>query len=122
MIIYKSLPDKYCHQALDLGRIRLGSLFYYREIEDGNRKDSSEGPIPFHIFEQELDADRFNNLAAGTPFRLKSPWKIKIEGAGRLIIQNEFNTFVYCCSWSKDKAVPNPKFGNSAYKIKDASR
>jgi hypothetical protein len=104
MQIVKRLDDT-AFEFLKNGSIRIGSLLYYRSIEDISRKDNFEGQRPVHVqggdeYPTVLTSDEFNTISehVGSIIRInKKELKINIKGKGKFIIDSDWNIFVFCC-------------------------
>jgi len=82
MYLIKTLSEKYRDQAISDGKIRIGTINYYRKIEDKTRKDGDEGLGNIIWAGDELTAEDHNKIF--TPFdkfKLKEGWTIKNKGA-----------------------------------------
>jgi hypothetical protein len=127
MKLVKRLDDT-AFEFLKNGSIRVGSLLYYRNIEDESRKDNLEGQPPVHVQGGEesptvLTADEFNSMSehVGSVFRInKKDLKFNIKGKGKFIIDSDWNVFVFCCSIdAPDQEELHEKFGKNKIEIHD---
>lgn len=102
MIVIKRLC-KHGYAALMNETIRIGSLKYYRGIEDNNRRDDTEG-LPSLLMRSPdegrvVTAQEFNaySEATGSPIRINSDkLKLNFKGKGTMIFESEINFPVYC--------------------------
>jgi hypothetical protein len=123
MYLIKTLDKKYCELAISQGNIRVGTINFYRKIEDETRKDGDEGLGNIIWAGDELTAENFNKIF--TPFdkvKLGGGWNIKNKGAKLVGAYPNFNLFTFCFSQvnSPDeiKATSGGK-ANSYYFISD---
>jgi hypothetical protein len=114
-------------KSLKRGNFRVGTLAYYRDIEEVERRDSGEGPAPVHFeasngVPRVIEAEEFNRVsgAVGVPFKINAPLKLKLKGPGKLILDTGLNVFVFCAT---EEDGPNPaldsKFGRRKIYIPD---
>ena len=116
------------------GHIRIGSLLYYRKIEEESRSDRNEGFRSYFIegekdVGRKIEAGEFNKVAAlaGSNIRFNTdrpnPLALQMRGGGKFIFDSDINLFVFCAT-IEDK--PNPsldkKFGAHKIHIFDLER
>ena len=103
MYLVKSLQPEHRLSALDSGEVRIGTINYYREIEDQARVDGNEGLGKIVWCGQELKQEHFNKIFS--PFdgiQLMNGWSIKNNGTPIHGSYPSFNAFVYCYSEVQD--------------------
>jgi hypothetical protein len=105
MKIYKRLcPNGYA--AIKRNKLRIGSLYYYRKIEDQNRQDKTEG-LPTILMRsppegRTVSATEFNQYAkaAGLPFKINNAkLKINFKGRATMRFESEINFLVFCSTF-----------------------
>lgn len=99
MYLVKSLNKKYRDETITLGKIRIGTINYYRKIENAERKDAEEGLGHIVWKGQELSAEDHNRIF--TPFdnvTLKDGFTIKNAGVPIHGSYPNFNLFTFCYS------------------------
>lgn len=82
-----------------MGRVRIGTINYYREIEDDARADNEEGLGRIVWIGQKLEAEHHNKIFS--PFekvKLADGWSIENKGCPLLGSYPSFNAYLYCCS------------------------
>ncbi len=118
MKIYKRLcPNGYA--AIKLNKLRIGSLSYYRKIEDQNRQDKSEG-FPTILMRsppegRTVSAAEFNHYAkvAGLPFKINNDKiNLNFKGSGVMRLESEINFLVFCTTFID---------GNGSESLKDSA-
>jgi len=114
-------------ESLKRGIFRVGTLAYYRDIEEHERRDAGEGPPPVNFEASDgaprvIEAEEFNRVsgALGVPFKINAPLKLKLNCPGKLILDTGLNVFIFCAT---DEDGPNPaldsKFGRRKIFIPD---
>jgi len=102
MKVYKKLcKDGYA--ALKCNVVRIGSLKYYSEIEDEDRRDKDEG-VPKILMRsyskgRVVSSKDFNTYseASGSPIRIANDnLKLRFKGKGNFEFKSGMNFFVYC--------------------------
>ena len=101
-IIKRYTPEGY--KALREGWIRIGSLQYYRRIEDASRADAGEGPRGVIFYgdksgNRTITAEEMNraSIQAGSIFRIVKPeFKVVLENNTSLVIDTDMNLLVFC--------------------------
>jgi hypothetical protein len=108
------------------GHIRIGSLRYYRNIEDENRKDGSEGLIPLHVKAEGEDriftGSEFNKIsyASGSRIRMKDDFKIRMKEGVTFRSDSDLNAYMFCTTVEDDKFESlDKKFGDHKIEIFD---
>lgn len=99
MHLVKSLKNEHRAAALEDGQVRIGTINYYREIEDAQRADGEEGLGKIVWCGQKLEQDNFNKIF--TPFdsiQMINGWSIENKGLPIHGSYPNFNAFVYCYS------------------------
>lgn len=130
MRIIKRLGDT-AFEQFSQGNIRVGSLSYYRGIEDAARADATEGPRPVHVQGRgddpvTISAEEINSLAtqAGSAIRVEDPnLKFNLKGKGKMLFYSDVNIFVFCASRVVDDCKDlDPKFGTNFVEITEPDR
>lgn len=125
MRIIKCLDD-ISFDAFRRGNVRIGSLRYYKMMEDPARADGKEGPIAIQIKGHETEgrnvsADEFNRISmrAGNSFRIKGI-RFALKNGASILLDSTANIFVFCASrfLDGDQALGD-KFGNHFIEIFD---
>lgn len=99
MYLVKSVRQTHKEEALKHGRIRVGTINYYRSIEDAERKDANEGLGSVVWKGDRLEADDHNRIFG--PFdkhHLAEGWTIENRGVPLIGAYPNFNSFVFCYS------------------------
>lgn len=99
MYLIKSLSSEHKRSALEFGKIRIGTINYYRSIEDEHRADGKEGLGSIVWTGQELSAEYHNKIFP--PFDnhfLPAGWTIKNNGIPILGSYPNFNAYLFCYS------------------------
>ncbi len=99
MYLIKSLGEKHRTAALRKGKVRIGTINYYRQIEDAERADGEEGLGKVVWCGQHLSQENFNKIFS--PFdgiEMINGWSIENKGCPILASYPNFNAFVYCYS------------------------
>lgn len=125
MVIYKISSRKWIDEALTNGSLRIGTIYYYKQFEDDAIGDSSEGLQPYLLSPKEdspiiLGGKEADRIFKQSGFSFSHDWRIDLGTKGKLLIDNIFNTFIYCCSYSESNTpeVIND-FGDSFFIITD---
>ena len=107
------------------GTIRIGSLAYYRDIEDIHRADFFEG-VPSRFIKGEvgpLSADELNTISreVGSIYRFSGPRKLMLHGDSTLRIDSDFNVHIFCASQvdATRELHEFKKFGDCQFEIVD---
>ncbi len=99
MYLIKSLGNKHRADALKKGKVRIGTINYYRQIEDAERADGDEGLGKVVWSGQHLSQENFNKIFS--PFdgiEMTNGWSIDNKGCPIHASYPNFNAFVYCYS------------------------
>lgn len=99
MYLIKSLSSEHKRSALEFGEIRIGTINYYRSIEDEHRVDGQEGFGSIVWTGQELSAEHHNKIFS--PFDshlLADGWTIKNNGTPIFGSYPNFNAYLFCYS------------------------
>ena len=99
MYLVKFTTKRWRDAALDQVSLRVGSVLYYREIEDRRFRDEDEGDGRIvHRAKTPLTAEVHNRIFAEQPYRLSDGWTIDTSGVPLLSEKSQFNAFVFSCS------------------------
>jgi len=99
MYLVKTLALEHRDAALENGSVRIGTINYYRDIEDKARKDADEGLGHIIWSGQELSSADHNKLFERTDrHRLADGWTIKNRGVPLHGSYPNFNVFTFCFS------------------------
>lgn len=99
MFLVKFLDESHRDDALKFGKIRIGTINYYRNIEDTSRQETGEGLGNIVWAGDELSAEDHNRIFS--PFekvQLKKGWKIKTSGVPLHGTYPNFNAYTFCYS------------------------
>ncbi|PCJ25082.1 MAG: hypothetical protein COA96_08025 [SAR86 cluster bacterium] len=116
------------------GHVRIGSLLYYRKIEEESRNDRNEGFRSYFIegkkdVGRKIEAGEFNKVAAlaGSNIRFNTdrpnPLALQMRGGGKFTFDSDINLFVFCAT-IEDEPNPslNKKFGAHKIHVFDPDR
>ncbi|NEQ51429.1 MAG: hypothetical protein F6K11_15025 [Leptolyngbya sp. SIO3F4] len=123
MFLVKSVKRKYRDAAFQRGAIRIGTINYYRGIEDATRQDGEEGLGHIVWNGKLLSAEHHNRIF--TPVdkvTLNDGWSIKNNGVPIHGSYPKFNAYTFCYSEVKDtREIPLTSGGKAThyYFIKD---
>ncbi len=99
MYLIKFLPKKFLKSAIDEGAIRIGTINYYREIEDDTRKDANEGLGEVIWKGQKLSAEEHNRIFTFTEnVKIINNWSIENKGMPLVGSYPNFNVYTFCLS------------------------
>lgn len=99
MYLVKYTKRHWCAAALNQTSLRIGSVLYYREIEDRRFRDEDEGEGRIvHRSKTPLTAEVHNRIFSEHSYRLHHDWKIETNGVPLLSERSLFNPFVFSCS------------------------
>lgn len=99
MYLVKSLRKDHRDSALNEGQVRIGTINYYREIEDAERVDGEEGLGKIVWCGQKLRQDHFNKIFTSFDgIQMINGWSIENKGIPIHGSYPNFNAFVYCYS------------------------
>ena len=101
MYYLKFLGEKHLESALKEGAIRIGTINYYRKIEDDTRKDANEGLGEVIWKGQKLSAEDHNRIFTFTE-KVKMKEGTSIENRGMPLVGSypNFNVYTFCISRS----------------------
>jgi len=124
MFLVKFTDPKWKIAALSGESIRIGSVLYYREINDPTFRDEDEGEGSV-IYKSKipLDAKTHNRIFSGEGYKLNDGWSIDTGGVPLISQKSIFNPYIYSCSLvrrKKDISAIEKKFKkNARYYISD---
>lgn len=99
MYLIKSLHPHNRTKALLMGSVRIGTINYYREIEDDARADNEEGLGRIVWVGQRLEAEHHNKIFSPIEnVELADGWSIENKGCPLLGSYPSFNAYLYCYS------------------------
>lgn len=99
MYYLKFLGENHLESALREGAIRIGTINYYRKIEDKTRKDANEGLGEIIWKGQVLNAEDHNRVFTFTEKKkLADGWKIENKGMPLVGSKPNFNVYTFCLS------------------------
>lgn len=99
MYLVKYTAKRWRDAALSQTSLRIGSVLYYREIDDARFRDENEGDGRIvHCAKIPLTAEVHSRIFAEQPYRLTDGWTIDTGGIPLLSEKSEFNAFVFSCS------------------------
>ena len=122
---------KYCNssraaEAVEKGKLFLGTFSNYKKIENDALRDTEEGSAIPAVLDDEtevvLTEDDNDTLLAHSPFKMDNGWSLNLpKGMPLWLEQPEFNTFIFCVS---DDPAPSIEKANrlgydSFYRITD---
>ncbi len=122
---------KYCKashatDAVEKGRIFVGTFSRYRKIERDVLRDEEEGAATTAVLDDEADLILSENdnesLLANSPLKLANGWKLELPRHMPLWLEKPaFNTFIFCVSDDPDPSVEKAaRLGyDSFYRITD---
>ena len=105
MFLVKFTDPEWKQSAVDGDSVRIGSVLYYREINDPTFRDEDEGEGSI-VYKSKvpLDAEKHNRIFSEEGHRLKEGWKIDTGGVPLISEKSMFNPFIYSCSLVKKKS------------------
>ena len=99
MYYLKFLSEKYLESALKEGAIRIGTINYYRKIEDDTRQDANEGLGEVIWKGQKLSAEDHNRIFTFTEgVQMINDWTIENKGVPLVGSYPNFNVYTFCFS------------------------
>lgn len=124
MFLAKFTDPEWKQAAISGESIRIGSVLYYREINDPAFRDEDEGEGPtVYKSKAPLDANTHNRIFSGEGYKLRDGWTIDTGGVPLISQKSIFNPYIYSCSLvrrKKDIPAIEKKFKKSArYYISD---
>jgi hypothetical protein len=110
---------KYCRaehaaDAVEKGRIFVGTFSRYKRIENETIRDIEEGAATPAVLDEETDiliseSDN-DSLLANSPIKLANEWKLQLpKGVPLWLEQPAFNTFIYCVSNDHEPSIEKAK-------------
>lgn len=123
-MIFKKVNEEVAKKVKE-GFLRIGSLKYYKKIEDRERRDNLEGIPDKKLFgngriftPQEVNKI---NESVGSVFRIKKA--VQIIGEGAIIIEGDWNIHIFCTSVGDNEIAKSlNKFGSKAFEIINPER
>ncbi len=110
---------KYCKaehaaDAVEKGRIFVGTFSRYKRIENEALRDTDEGAATPAILDDEVDILLSENdndsLLSHSAIKLANGWKLKLpKGMPLWLEQPAFNTFIYCVSNDSQPSIEKAK-------------
>lgn len=124
MFLVKFTDPEWKQAAISGKSVRIGSVLYYREINDPTFRDEDEGEGSIaYKSKVPLDAETHNRIFAGEGYQVSDGWTINTGGVPLISQKSIFNPYVYSCSLvrrKKDIPAIEKKFKkNARYYIKD---
>lgn len=118
MFLVKFTDPEWKQAAVSGRSIRIGSVLYYREINDPTFRDEDEGEgSVVYKSKVPLDAETHNRIFSGEGYKLNDGWTIDTGGVPLISQKSIFNPYVYSCSLvrrKKDISAIEKKFKKSA--------
>jgi len=97
--LIKTLDSKYLDSALNEGSIHIGTINYYRQIEDEARQDTDEGLGQIVWTGQSLSGKDHNRIFSPVEkVRMNEDWTINNRGIPFHGSYPNFNAFTFCYS------------------------
>lgn len=126
MSLVKYCKSAHATDAIEKGKIFVGTFALYKSIENEALRDLDEGSATPAILDEEADMLLSENdndsLLKHSPFKLANGWKIELPKNMQLWLeQSAFNTFVYCVSNDREPSIEKAnRLGYDSYfKISD---
>lgn len=124
MFLVKFTDPEWKQAAISGRSVRIGSVLYYREINDPTFRDEDEGEgSTVYKSKVPLDAETHNRIFSGEGHKLSDGWSIDTGGVPLISQKSIFNPYIYSCSLvrrKKDISAIEKKFKKSArYYISD---
>lgn len=95
----KFLGEEFLESAINEGAIRIGTINYYRKIEDNTRKDANEGLGEVIWKGQKLSMEDHNRIFAFTnKVKMINGWSIENKGMPLVGSYPNFNVYTFCFS------------------------
>lgn len=99
MYYIKFLDKEFLELAVNEGAIRIGTINYYRKIEDKTRKDANEGLGEVIWTGQKLSMEDHNYIFSFTErAKLINGWSIENKGVPLIGSYPNFNVYTFCFS------------------------
>jgi len=83
----------------------VGTIRYYKNIENEYLRDQQEGQGPIVAKFDTLSASTFNRIFPDSGLSLNAPWKIQANGCKIIDDQSTFNAFVFCMSMTHNPSA-----------------
>lgn len=110
---------KYCKadhavDAVEKGKIFVGTFYRYKRIENEALRDIEEGSATLAVLDDEADiliseSDN-DSLFAHSSIKLANGWKLQLpKGIPLWLEQPAFNTFIYCVSNDHEPSIEKAK-------------
>ena len=124
VLLVKFSTKKYKILTLAGLSIRIGTLKYYRNIENKLIRDEEEGGGRIvYDCRIPLTAERFNRYFVDDNIKLAEGWSFNTSGVPLVSERSPFNAFIFCCTLVNDeKEIPKLSQAfksNAHYYIKD---
>ena len=124
MFLVKFTDPLWKQAAIDGSSVRIGSVLYYREINDPTFRDEDEGEgVVVYKSKEPLNAEIHNRIFSDEGYKLNEGWTIDTGGCPLISQKSTFNPFIYSCSLVRRKRdIPKiaKKFNKEArYYISD---
>jgi hypothetical protein len=102
MYYLKFLSEKHLESASKEGAIRIGTINYYRKIEDDTRQDANEGLGEIIWKGQKLSMEDHNRIFTFTEkAKIINGWSIENRGIPLVGSYPNFNVYTFCFSQTK---------------------
>lgn len=103
MNLVKYCKSAHAADAVEKGKIFVGTFSRYKRIENDALRDAEEGPATPAVLDHETDLlisdDDNDSLLAHSSIKLANGWKLQLpKGLPLWLEQPAFNTFIYCVS------------------------
>jgi len=114
MNLVKYCRTEYAKDAVEKGKIFVGTFNTYKKIENEALRDKEEGPaIPAIISEEKdiiLSEEDNNGMLLNSSIKLANGWKMQIPKNMPLWLeQPNFNTFIFCVSLDDEPSIEKAK-------------
>lgn len=124
MFLVKFTDPEWKQAAVSGKSIRIGSVLYYREINDPTFRDEDEGEgSVVYKSKTPLDAETHNRIFSGEGYKLNEGWEINTGGLPLVSQKSIFNPYIYSCSLVRRKRdipiIANKFKKNARYYIGD---
>ena len=120
MFLYKYLEKKYLEQFKEKGTIQIGTIEWFRDLENEKIKDPFEGRTKYSIYAKrdpiELSVEQVNAITNDYRFKAKLNIAPNSHFADYLKVPN---AFVFCTSYIFDKNLMKKFECDACYKITD---
>ena len=118
MFLVKFTDPQWKQAAISGKSVRIGSVLYYREINDPTFRDEDEGEgSTVYKSKVPLDAETHNRIFSSEGHRLSDGCSINTGGIPLISQKSIFNPYIYSCSLvrrKKDISAIEKKFKKSA--------